>query len=589
MTQFRIPNLWREKNVRAKLLPIVAMQFHPKDIGTLLIAYTEGAVVYSFKQNKAIKFFHYEIPRGAPGGDSDPRVASQPRSPMITHAIWHPTGTFVMTAHQDTSLVFWDPRDGRLLEARTVEDTGVNMPGAGIPNGPGSLAASLKDPYVKIAWCSKANPDDTGLLLVGGQLSTSPDPGLTFIDFGPTPNYQTSSWDFLTNFFRNPKRTHILPSPPGVKVLDFLLIPRSSPHFAGSNDPIAVMTVLGSGEIRSMSFPTGYPISPTNQLHVSLSLVHPYVTKFALADVDRTRWLGMKESRQHGPNFLLGGAEATKPMKRYESRNIVQTAHADGTIRIWDVGSGDEIENGGVMQADLGRAVGRWTNIDVAKMTMSGSTGELAVGLRSGEVVVFRLNRNANFGGPATTLVENEGPGQMTNITRRVDPDLKEGLLPLTLTNDQQGPVTALKLSNVGFLAAGYESGGVTVIDLRGPAIIHTVLLSDLAVRRSGSISGTIKGRRSSRGSTAEFPTVIEFGIMTIEGDGMSGRSSRPQMLTQDRLLFDCHVRWYQSWPSSHIQDSSLPIWEILRSILGCCQPKPRQSCVDIPNRRHLW
>lgn len=589
MTPFRIPNLWREKNPRAKLVSIVSMQYHPKDIGSLLIGYTEGAVIYSFKQNKAIKFFHYEVPKGAPGGDSDPRTAGQPRVPRMTHALWHPTGTFIMTAHEDTSLVFWDPRDGRILEARTVEDVAVNMPGGRVATGPGSLAASIKEPYSRIAWCSKTNPDDTGILFVGGQLATSPTPGITFMDFGQTPNYQTSSWDFLTGHFRNPKRTHILPSPPNVKVTDFLIIPRSSPHFAGSHDPIAVMTVLSSGEIRTMSFPSGYPISPSNQLHVSMSLVHPYLTKFALSDVDRKRWLGMKESRQHGPNFLLGGAEASKLMKRYESRNIIQTAHADGTIRIWDVGCGDEIENGGVMQADLARAVGRWDNIDVTQMCMSGTTGELAVGLRSGEVVVFRLNRNSNFGGPTLTLVENEGPGQLTNTTRRADPDLKEGLMPLTLANEQQGPVTAMKLSNVGFLAAGYESGGLTVIDLRGPAIIHTAMLADLAVKRHGSISGTIKGRRQSRSTTNEHPSVIEFGVMTIEGDGESKQVDIVTQTNVSRLLLDRDVRRHQSWSGSHFQNTSITVWQILRSVFRCRKPGQRSGSLDLSHRRRHW
>lgn len=443
---------------------------------------------------------------------------NQARAPNLTHAIWHPTGTFILTAHDDTSLVFWDLRDGRILEARTVEDVAIHTPGARVNAQPGSLAAAIKEPYSKIVWCSKENPDDTGLLLVGGHPTTAPAPGLAFIDLGLTPNYQTSTWDFLTNFFRNPKRTHILPTPPNAKVTNFLVIPRASPHFAGSHDPIAVIAALSSGELTTLSFPSGHPISPTNMLHVSLSLVHPFTTKFALADVDRTRWLGMKESRQRGPKFLLGGAEAIKPMKRFENRNVILTAHADATVRVWDVGSGDEIENGSVLQADLAHAVGRWDNIDVTQMAMSGATGELAVGLRSGEVVIFRLNRNQNFGKPPPSAAENEGPGHMTNITRRADPTLKEGLLPLALTNDQQGPITALRLSNIGFLASGYESGGITVIDLRGPAIIHTVLLAELVVKRSGSI----RGRRSSQSVQKEWPTAIEFGILTIDGDGKS-------------------------------------------------------------------
>ena len=166
----------------------------------------------------------------------------------------------------------------------------------------------MKEQYAKIAWCSKANPDDTGLLFAGGSSATSPLSGLTFLDLGPTPNYQTSSWQVLSSHFQQPKRQHVLPTPPTTEVIDFLLIPRSSPHYAGANDPIAVITVLSSGELITMSFPTGHPISPTNQLPVSLSYVHPFVTKTALAGVERTRWLGMKENRQQGPQFLFVGA-----------------------------------------------------------------------------------------------------------------------------------------------------------------------------------------------------------------------------------------------------------------------------------------
>lgn len=527
ITPFKIPNLWRERNPRARILPIVSMQFHPKDVGTLLIGYSEGAVIYSFKQNKALKFFHYEVPRGARGGDGDPTGSNAVRYPRLTHAIWHPTGTFILTAHDDSSLVFWDPRDGRAVHARTIEETDVNIPGAGssrqeIPKSPitplsPSFGGSNKEPYFRIAWCSKQNPDDTGLLLAGGSSTTNPTRGLTFIELGPTPNYQTSTWDFLANHFRNPKRIHVLKTPPNASVNNFIPIPRTSPHFTGSHDPIAVLTTLSSGEVITLSFPSGHPITPTNQLHVSLSFVHPFVTKTALAFVDRTRWLGMREVRHHGPNFLIGGAEGTHPLKRHENRNIVQVAHADGTIRIWDAGHGDVIENPSVIQVDLGRAVGRWDKLDVAQMSMSGATGELSVGLKSGELVVFRLGRNQLAGHPPSDPGPNEGPGQMQDITTRADPGLKEGLLPLTMTNDQQGPITALRHSDVGFTAVGYASGGVTLVDLRGPAIIHSALISELV----GGLHRRASIRRSTQAApSSEYPTAMEFGILTLEGDG---------------------------------------------------------------------
>lgn len=516
-TGYKIPNLLREFNPRAKPSPVLSMQFHPRDIGTLLVGYTEGAAVFSFKQNKHTKIFQYELPRGAPGGDPNLVGPHELRRPRLSHAIWHPTGTFVLTAHDDSSLVFWDPRDGRIVEARTIQTTNIHFPGGGVPTiGSSPEISSMKQPYFDIAWCSKENPDDTGLLIAGGTFTSSPTPGLTFFDLGLTPNYQTSSWDVLAKHFQFPKQTRILPTPPKAEIVKFLLIPRSSPHFAGSHDPIAVITLLSSGELITLSFPSGHPITPTNQLHVSLSFVHPFVTKIALTSVDRTQWIGTREVRQNGPKFLLGGVEETKQLKRHQGRNIIQAAHADGTVRIWDAGHGDEIENSSVLQVDLARAVGRFEDIDVTQMSMSGTTGELSVGLQAGEVVIFRLNRNPQAGREPPLSKPNAPPGRLTNIIERADPVLKKGLLPLTLLNEQQGPVTALKHSDVGFVAVGFESS-VVVIDLRGPAIIHTQLLSELSVKSKRGSIGRAHSRKSGEG---ESPTVMEFGVMTLDGDG---------------------------------------------------------------------
>ncbi len=539
LTGFKIPNLLREVTPRAKLLPVVSMQFHPRDIGTLLVGYTEGAALFSFKQNRPTKCFQYEVPRGAPGGDPDLAGPHEVRRPRLSHAIWHPTGTFVLTAHEDSSLVFWDPRDGRIVEARTIQTTNIHLPGGGAPTtGSSPGVRSVKQPYFDIVWCSKENPDDTGLLIAGGTPTSNPTPGLTFFDLGPTPNYQTSSWDVLAKHFQIPKRTHILPTPPNAEIVKFLLIPRTSPHYAGSHDPIAAITLLSSGELITLSFPSGHPITPTNQLHVSLSFVQPFVTKTALACVDRTRWLGTREYRQQGPNFVLGGVEETKQLKRHENRNIVQTAHADGTIRVWDAGHGDEIENSVVLQVDLARAVGRFENIEVTQMSMSGATGELSVGLQSGEVVIFRLNKNQLAGREPPPPKPNAPPGRLTNIVERADPALKQGLLPLTLLNEQQGPVTALKQSDVGFVAVGFE-GSFAVIDLRGPAIIHTQLLSDLLLKNK---KASIQRSNNQVPAKGESPTFIEFGVMTLEGDGKLLNPHLRALLndTQITLLYPC-------------------------------------------------
>ncbi len=400
--------------------------------------------------------------------------------------------------------------------ARTIQATNVDQPGAtsgSTVSASGALA--VKEPLFRMAWCSKENPDDSGILIAGGTPTTSLTKGLTFLDLGPQPVYATSSWQVLSQYFGRPKRQHTLQTPPSAEVVDFCFIPRKSPHYSGSHDPIALIALLASGELVTLSFPSGHPITPTNQLHISLTCVHPFVNLLSLAYIERSRWLGMLESRQRGPLILRGGAEAKYTIKRFAHRNIVQAGHADGTIRIWDAGHGDEIENQDMLQVDVARAVGRARDVDITAMSMSGATGELAVGLRTGEVAMFRWARNPNAG-KEVPHVAGTSCG-LESIIDRAEPALREGLLPLTLLDQQQGPVTALKMSDVGFAAVGFERGSITVIDLRGPAVIYDATLSSFSNQVK---HGSFRKSNSQSQSRQEWPTRIEFGVMSLEGEG---------------------------------------------------------------------
>ncbi|KAJ5188616.1 hypothetical protein N7472_007630 [Penicillium cf. griseofulvum] len=514
MTPFKVPNLWLERNPRARYFPVVSLEFSPRDIGKILVGYPEGAVTFSFKQNVAQKYFVYEIPPGAPGGDSLP--SHDVRRPKLTDAIWHPNGIFILTVHDDSSLVLWDTKDGRKLHARTVQTPNVDQPGAGgRPSSPGE-APGPKEPITKAIWCTKDNTDETGLLVAGGRLSGDQTKGLVFLDMGPTPNYQTSSWQVLSTYLERPRRQMSLSVPPGAKVVDLCLIPRSSPYFNGAHDPIALIAMLSSGEIITLSFPSGHTITPTNMLHPFLTFVHPFVNKAVLTSVDRTVWLGLRERRLQGPKFAMGGVEAKNPLKRFENRNIILTAHADGTVRVWDCGHDDEIENPDVVQVDLARAIGRVSNIEVTEMSLA--SGEMSIGLKSGEVAIFRWGTNPSYGREESPGI-NQGPGKLTSITNRTDPGLKTGMLPLTLLDMQQGAVTALKHGQVGFVAAGYQSGAVVIIDLRGPAVIHSTHLSE--VLKGQKRSGFLKNRGSGE-VHPEWATQIEFGVMTLDGEDYS-------------------------------------------------------------------
>lgn len=510
---FRLPNFWREKDPGARTVALTCMAMHPRDVGKLLIGYTHGAVIYSFKQNKAVQFLEYVVPRGAPGGNGAGMETI--RKPRLTHALWHPSGTFILTAHDDGSLVFWDPKDARIVLARTLKTVGIELP-ASSPVQP-----VVVEPYTKIAWCCKDNCDDSGLLIAGGHPSTSNENSLTFIDLGVTPVYATSSWQALATYFHG-KREIPLTLPPGAQAVNFVLIPRSSPHFNGAQDPIALICLLSAGEIITLSFPSGYPISPTNQLHPSTFFVHPFITKVNVSSLERPRWLSMVEKRDQGEPLLKGGAEGPRPRKRFEERTIIQAAHADSIIRIWDSGHADEIENAQPIQVDIARALDRYDDVDISCMSMASNTGEFAVGTRTGEAIVYRWGRNRFHGRTEAPPRLDPNPKGLTDISSRAEPNLKEGLQPFVLYEMVMGPITAIKLSNVGFVAVGSELGFLTIIDLRGPQIIYQAPMTDFAKQEKRGSLFKSGHRRSDSAPQKEWPVEMEFGVMTLDEDKYS-------------------------------------------------------------------
>lgn len=227
----------------------------------------------------------------------------------------------------------------------------------------------------------------------------------------------------------------------------------------------------------------------------------------------------MKENRQQGPQLSRGGAGSVRPKRRYEARNIIQMAHGDGTVRIFDAGHMDEIENAKMLQVDVARAVDRFDEVNITSMSMGSSTGEMAVGTSAGEVVIYRWDVNKLFGRESPSTV-NTIAGGLTDISTRAEPSLKQGLQPLVLYDMGHGPISALKVSEVGFIGVGSEGGMFSIIDLRGPAIIFTGALSDFI--RSDKRASFIKKGVSQSSSQHDWPVVIEFGVMTLDGDNYS-------------------------------------------------------------------
>ncbi|KAF8458256.1 putative snare-dependent exocytosis protein [Kalaharituber pfeilii] len=527
LSPFQVPYLWKERSTKATVCPVVSLQLHPKDVGTILIGFLEGAVVFSFKQNKPTLFLQFELPPGAPGADGDTATINTLRRPKLSHAIWHPTGTFILTAHEDSCMVFWDAKDGRIVQTRTIQDSHVHIPGGPVamPSDFGSVF-SVREPIYRVAWCSGENPDNTSLLIAGGNSRALHAKGLTLLELGNTPPYLTSSWEVLSEHFASPKRQRILPTPTSTGVVDFCLIPKASPHYHGANDPIAVIALLDSGELALLNYPDGQPLSPTYLLPISLTLMHPHMNLFDITLFRRQRWLGMVEKRAKPPLFIEGGSPLCKPNRMNETRIVIHTAHTDGTLRIWDASHADEIENSEAIEVDMARVLNRTENLKITGVAMSGTTAELAVGTEMGELVMLNWRTLGALGavvgaGAGAQTEEGNQEGSIEDIKARADLTVREGLLPLFMLTDNKSPLKVLRCSDVGFVAAGHEDGQLRIIDLRGPTIIYDASLPALTKDHKRS-SFRKSSSHQPQDSSPEIATSLEFGVLTLDEEEYS-------------------------------------------------------------------
>ncbi|KAA8913927.1 lethal giant larvae like, C-terminal-domain-containing protein [Sphaerosporella brunnea] len=560
LSPLRIPNFWRERAPKARSLPVASLALHPKDAGTLLIAYSEGAVIYSFKLGVVNQWLEFSLPPGAPGADTELAMIRTLRKPAITHALWHPTGTFVCTTHEDSVMVFWNPKDGSVVQARTLEDAGVHLPGGELPGGGAGKGISIRQPVFRVAWCSTSNPDDTSILIAGGGSMTMPSKGITMLDLGPTPNMLTSSAQVVAEHLGSPRRQRILPTPTQHDVVEFCVIPRTTPHYGGGHDPVAIVALLANGELFTLRFPDGTPISPAPLLNPSLVMQHPFATRVDVSAINRQRWLSMvRPRRQQGKEIIVGGVEHVKPLRRYENRTIVQSSHPNGTVRIWDIGHADEIENDVMWEIDAARVLQRPLDLQVACVSMAGSSAETAVGMESGEVVVFRWAKNTFFGQAPpevpTSPVTSEG---VRDVRMYADPEIKEGLIPACVLDQKCGSVAALKMSDVGFCAVAYQTGHLCILDMRGPAVIYHQPLSSLTSKESKRSS--VSFRKSAQAtSVAEKATCLEFGVMTLEGDGICPVLRTVTIANSYRILLHRPLRFTCIFVgSNHVSDTSI-------------------------------
>ncbi|GMM37689.1 putative Rab GTPase-binding protein [Saccharomycopsis crataegensis] len=524
---------------------IRSLQVHPRDIGVLLIAYSKTVVLYSVTERKIKKEFDYEVPPGAPGGDLTNVETS--RQPDVVKALFHPNGLNILTCHEDGSLVFWDTNNGTLIQARTLFDTDVDKPQSGLFNNVKMVQPMRYNKITQIEWVCEANPENTSLLIAGGDSIKSNNPNeretnlnLTRIDFGTTPKYSITSYEKMSEFYSNPKNLKIFPISQKSSIRSFLPLPASSPFFAGNHNPNVIFVLLENGIMEVLRYPYGNSIHSSSILPPSLSWVHPELTCLSAIIAPRTQWMGIlqtleserkkKIARQNGASdfydetILTGGAASTVKQRVFtEGRSVIISGHSDGTVKLWD-GSRSELDEISVIEIDTSFGLGQASNPSpVNKVSFSGHTTDLIISNDDGDTILYKFGNNRLYDPNITRndydldssltmkLKKKNAPSNshslIVNVENNIPAYIHKGFLPIIMIRaprNGDGPkltVTALKNSNIEFAAIAYNDGQIMVVDRRVSDIIFMENINK------------ISSKRKSTGSLS-YVTSIEFGIM---------------------------------------------------------------------------
>ncbi|CDK28991.1 unnamed protein product [Kuraishia capsulata CBS 1993] len=483
---FQLANLQKEIMPNVETSPVVAARWHPRDFGTILVAYNYVVVSYSIIEAKIIKTFVYDIPKGAPGGEN-----ARPEfdrfgvyKPKVRNALWHPNGLNIVVLHEDNSLVFWDAKTETLLQARTLFDTYVNVPA----NGPSFGSNRRVTPIIKLAWLCQNDPEYTSLLICGGDSEASEGVhNLIRMDFGAAPKYSITSYEKMGKYYAQPIEQRVFPVHSSSNIVDFFPLGESSPYFSGNHNPKIVAVLFENGELKFMNYPTGNLSYTAELFPTTVAWLNPKITCSLSFAVPKTMWLGMLSAKKRKLGALLkGGTPARHRYRKFDLKSVVVTGHENGYVRLWDSSAG-ELDSDSLFEIDISRILlDDSPEFGIKKVSFAPETAELSCALFNGDVMLFKYQKNRNFlptvgdlNRRLSSMEIKKNDKLLNDISDRAPRDISEGFLPSSLLRARTGTVTAVCNSSVGFVAVGYEDGTIIVIDRRGPAVIYNDTLKD--------------------------------------------------------------------------------------------------------------
>ncbi len=570
LTPYRIDNLQKRILPKQKLLPVVQIEWHPRDIGTLLVCYSHSSLLYSMMAGAVVAQFVLEIRKG----DRTHEVAQQglgkrklfgslslPVVPEVVASHMHPNGLHVATIHAGGLIAFWDAQDGTLLELRSVHHTRLHKPGDPV--------MLLDAPISASRWVCGADPEETHLVMALGN-------SVVVLDFGYTLKYSLTSHEKQGEFYAAAavRTIPLTMYNDGEWIEQIVPIAAESPYFGGGCNPKYLVLVSNKGGFYMINFTEStsaaagaVPLMPppkpafdpysaplgtlyqdfgnfsvdvapqgsapaahvaTAMLPPSLSLINPPVVCSQVVAVRKIDWFSVCPTRTNhaaavdAPSLLRGGAprenpKLPKPIGLDESsRNVLVTGHEGGVVRFFDVSRGEHADVESLLQVDL-NGVLYGLQMRVVAVSCAFESKELLVAMQNGNVVICKYGKQKNGSNTSSAqtdyldcpVLHTNGDASIVRISHRVlrSNAAASTFLPVALLR-ASGEVSCLQTNDVGFGAVAYKSGKLVVCDVtRGPAIILNV---ELVLQYLPSVKGVC------------YITTMEFMIAEYGNDGYS-------------------------------------------------------------------
>lgn len=534
VTPVRIDCLQKSVLPKQKLSAVLSIQWHPRDIGTLLVTYSHCAVEYSIVTETVRNYFAYTIRSDASGFEHSNNFESGGKKKLfgltkevtvsMVQALYHPNGLHLVTCHADGTLAFWDAATATLLEARTTKNTALHLPGP---------SAQCSEPAeIRARWLAAKDPEITTLVVSGASRANLN--VMDVLDFGYTFKNLLTSFEKQGEYFRKPQDGHRTIRVPfnrrsqdsGASEFISQIIPLptdAQPYFAGSHNPLVLMIITNYGGLHLLDYPLG---SITNaDLPPTLGAISLPSTVSIIQTVKKSEWYGVLPSRSGPPTgFLMGGAPVDK---RYPiplgndalTSEIMVSGHEDGSVTLSDISCADSSNSDRALHASFKDALydGQHSaSYRVAAVSAALESRDLAVGLANGNVALARYAKpkispaSAKDGYEGCATLHRNGSAKIIDLSLRLAGKFKlAGFIPTSLlVLDEPDKISCIKLTAAGFMAVAYKSGRLVVCDVgRGPAVIMNL---DKITQHLQSV-------------TAEcFVTSLEFSIMEYGVDGYS-------------------------------------------------------------------